>query len=185
MMIILNNHGWSFIWKVKVSWFFLDCPHLYCNYLLSNAIHNFSFKNMLISFARYVNAEYILNNVNPFLRENKLWCCNVCWKESKNVEIFVQGEHKRKFITRNLSPKFSIIPSQFFPPNNIPSSNLVVREVFETPHNEIKCQSKKMKLYLMTLSWNLTFFICGREKFFRLQMNSAANPMINTEQSWY
>ena len=138
MMIILNNHGWSFIWKVKVSWFFLDCFHLYCNYLLSNAIHNFSFKNMLISFARYVNAEYILNNVNPFLRESKLWCCNVCWKESKNVEIFVQGEHKRKFITRNLSPKFSIIPSQFFPPNNIPSFNLVVREVFETPHNEIK-----------------------------------------------
>ena len=55
------------------------------------------------------------------------------------MEIFVQGEHKRKFITRNLSPKFSIIPSQFFPPNNIPSFNLVVREVFETPHNEIKC----------------------------------------------
>ena len=55
------------------------------------------------------------------------------------MEIFVQGEHKRKFITRNLSPKFSIIPSQFFPPNNIPSFNLVVREVFETHHNEIKC----------------------------------------------
>ena len=55
------------------------------------------------------------------------------------MEIFVQGEHKRKFITRNLSPKFSIIPSQFFPPNNIPTFNLVVREVFETPHNELKC----------------------------------------------
>ena len=63
------------------------------------------------------------------------------------MEIFVQGEHKRKFITRNLSPKFSIIPSQFFPPNNIPSFNLVVREVFETPHNEMKCVLSIIELY--------------------------------------
>ena len=136
-MLFLQSHQsqwWSF-WTImddlfvkrESYWFFLDCFHLYCSYLLSNAIHNFSFKN--ISFARFVNGEYISNNVNPFLRGNKLWCCNVCWKESKNVEIFVQGEHKRKFITRNLSPKFSIIPSQFFPHKNIPIFNFVVREV--------------------------------------------------------
>ena len=78
------------------------------------------------------------------------------------MEIFVQGEHKRKFITRNLSPKFSIIPSQFFPPNNIPTFNLVVREVFETPHNEMKCVlSIKESNFSAKMGQNFTFLWSG------------------------
>ena len=69
------------------------------------------------------------------------------------MEIFVQGEHKRKFITRNLSPKFSVIPSQFFPPNNIPTFNLVVREVFETPHNEKNFILSIIELYSIEKKW--------------------------------
>ena len=39
------------------------------------------------------------------LSKYNMVCCNMCVKGSKNVEIFVQCGHKRKFITRNLSPK--------------------------------------------------------------------------------
>ena len=48
------------------------------------------------------------------------------WKGGKNVKIFVEGSHKRKFITRNLSPKvFNNFPSILS--NNLPTFNKTER----------------------------------------------------------